>query len=161
MQFLRLDRGVLLSALCICCSIVSAWGEEPRLRVLTYNIHHGEGMDGRIEYERLAAIIARLKPDVVALQEVDRSTTRSGGADQLSRLASLTGMNGEFGRAIYHAGGEYGETILSRFPLVWAKTHPLPFRPGQEPRAALAALIEPDNGLPSFVLVGTHLCHQS
>lgn len=161
MQLPRLYRRFLLGFFCIACSIVSTWGEEPRLRVLTYNIHHGEGMDGRIDYKRLAAIITRLKPDVVALQEVDRSTTRSDGVDQLQRLVSLTGMNGEFGRAIYYADGEYGEGILSRFPIGWAKTHPLPFRPGQEPRVALAALIEPDNGLPSFVFVGTHLCHQS
>lgn len=131
------------------------------MRVLTYNIHHGEGMDGRIDYQRLAAIITGLKPDVVALQEVDRSTTRSGGVDQLRQLSSLTGMHGEFGRAIYFADGEYGEGILSRFPIAWTKIYPLPFRPGQEPRVALAALVEPDNGLPRFLFVGTHLCHQS
>ncbi len=161
MQLLRLYKGLLLGFFCVYCSVISTFGEEPRLRVLTYNIHHAEGMDGRIDYERLATIISRLEPDVVALQEVDRSTTRSDGVDQLQRLASLTGMNGEFGRAMYYANGEYGEGILSRFPIVWAKAHPLPFRPGEEPRAALAALVKPDNGLPSLVLVGTHLCHQS
>ena len=70
-------------------------------------------------------------------------------------------MHGEFGRSIYYADGEYGLGILSRFPIAWTKVYPLPFRPGLEPRAALAALVEADNGLPKFALVGTHLCHQS
>lgn len=161
MQFIRGHKAIILGFFCMSSLIVAVLAEAPRLRVLTYNIHHGEGMDGRIDYERLAAIISRLKPDVVALQEVDRATTRSNGVDQLERLASLTGMHGEFGRSIYHADGEYGLGILSRFPIAWAKVYPLPFRPGQEPRTALAALVEPDNGLPRFILVGTHLCHQS
>ena len=53
------------------------------VRVLTYNIHHGEGMDGKIDLERIAAVIKRLEPDVVALQEVDVKTTRSQGVDQV------------------------------------------------------------------------------
>ena len=66
--------------------------QPPRLRVLTYNIHHGEGTDGKFDYERLARVINGLKPDVAALQEVDRNTRRANGVDQAALLAKLTGM---------------------------------------------------------------------
>ena len=62
------------------------------VRVLTYNIHHGEGLDGRIDLPRQAAIMTSAAPDLVALQEVDRGTARAGGVDQLAELARLTGM---------------------------------------------------------------------
>jgi endonuclease/exonuclease/phosphatase family metal-dependent hydrolase len=135
--------------------------EPTRLRVLTYNIHHAEGTDGKIDYQRLAGIITGLEPDVVALQEVDRNTERTGREDQAARLAELTGMRHAFGTAMHYSGGQYGEAILSRFSIIEHKSHPLPFRYGQEPRAALAARIRPENGLPEFLFVGTHLCHQS
>lgn len=135
--------------------------DRPQLRVLTYNIHHGRGRDGKIDYERLAKIIRDLKPDVVALQEVDVKTQRADGVDQAARMGELTGLRHVFGNAMHYSGGQYGEALLSRFPMRAIKTHPLPYRLGQEPRCALEATIQPDNGLPSFVFVGTHLCHQS
>jgi len=135
--------------------------DAPRLRVLTYNIHHGEAMDGRFDYERLARVINDLKPDVVALQEVDRGTRRSAGVDQAALLAKLTGLQSAFGNALYFQGGEYGDAILSRFPLDQVKAHHLPFRPGQEPRTALEVRIHPNNSLPEFLFVSTHLCNQS
>ena len=56
--------------------------EPTQVRVLTYNIHHGEGTDRKIDLARIAAVIKRVKPDVVALQEVDKATSRSHGVDQ-------------------------------------------------------------------------------
>ncbi|MCS1410208.1 MAG: Periplasmic serine endoprotease DegP [Verrucomicrobia subdivision 3 bacterium] len=147
--------AISLSVLCA----VSADAE--RLRVLTYNIHHGEGTDGKFDYERLAGMINGLNPDVVALQEVDRKTGRVNGVDQAARLAALCEMNFVFGAAMPYDGGEYGEAVLSRFPIEHSRNHPLPFEFGQEPRIVLAARIVPDNGLPSFDFLGTHLCHQS
>ena len=149
---------------CVAClilvlGVVQGEGGQPtaRLRLLTYNIHHGEGTDGRFDYERLAGVITDLRPDVVALQEVDRATGRSGGIDQATLLGELTGMKSAFGRSFHYAGGEYGNAILSRFSIERVHTHALPFRFGQEPRTALAARILPDNGLPEFILVSTHL----
>jgi endonuclease/exonuclease/phosphatase family metal-dependent hydrolase len=135
--------------------------DRPRLRVLTYNIHHGEGVDGRFDYQRLASIIHDLQPDIVALQEVDRWTERADSVDQVSLLADLTGMRWAYGAALYYQGGEYGEALLSRFPLEDVRAHHLPFRPQQEPRTALRARVAPDNGLPELIFVGTHLCHES
>ncbi len=142
-------------------SRVNDSSETPTLRVLTYNIHHGRAMDGKFDYDRLAKTIGNLNPDVVALQEVDNKTERASGVDIAAKLGSLLKMNHVFGNALYYSGGQYGEAILSRFPLEDIKAHHLPFRFGNEPRTALAARVIPDNGIPEFIFVGTHLCHQS
>ncbi|MFN3192789.1 MAG: endonuclease/exonuclease/phosphatase family protein [Aureliella sp.] len=135
--------------------------EKSSLRVVTYNIHHAEAMDGKFDYERLAKTIAALSPDVVALQEVDKQTRRASGLDQAAELAKRLRMNYVFGNALYYSGGEYGEAILSRFEIKESEAHHLPFQFGNEPRTALAARIVPDNGIPEFWFVGTHLCHES
>lgn len=142
-------------------SCYAAETTRPQLRVLTYNSHHGQGTDGKFDYNRIAKIITELKPDVVALQEVDRETERASGLDQAKHLGELTGLQHAFGTAMHYSGGQYGEAILSRFPMKEVKTYRLPFRANQEPRAAIAAHIDPGNGLPALVFVGTHLCHQS
>ncbi|MDH3584393.1 MAG: endonuclease/exonuclease/phosphatase family protein [Phycisphaerae bacterium] len=131
---------------------------RPHLRVLTYNIHHGQGTDGRFDLPRLAAVIRALQPDLVALQEVDRKTRRAGGVDQAAELGRLTGMHARFGKAMDYSGGGYGEAILSRFKVLEARTIPLPADRGFEPRAALAVRVQPP-GLPALWFAGTHLDH--
>lgn len=128
------------------------------LRVLTYNIHHGEGTDGKLDLPRIADVIKAAKPDLVALQEVDRNTTRTGKVDQAAELAKLTGLNVEFGKAIDLQGGAYGLAILSRFPLKGAKTHPLPGKEKQEARIVMQATVEP-GGTPALTFLNTHLQH--
>ncbi|MBT6146637.1 MAG: hypothetical protein HOH74_14460, partial [Gemmatimonadetes bacterium] len=151
-----------LIALVVHCGVVSAQGsqEGPRLRVLTYNIHHGEGTDGEFDYMRLSKMINDLRPDVVALQEVDYEANRSHGVDQTQLLGQLTELGAVFGQTLPFPEGAYGLAVLSRFPIEKADVNPLPFKVGHEPRAAFATLIKPDNGLPSFVFVSTHLSHQ-
>ncbi len=143
------------------CRTASVKPQSPKtLRILTYNIHHGEGTDEVFDYRRLAKVIKALSPDIVALQEVDNRTERSSGVDQAARLARLCRMRYIFGQAMPYQGGQYGEAILSRFPIRKTATHPLPYQTGVEPRAALEVLIEPA-GLPPITFIGTHLCHQA
>ena len=137
------------------------WAQAPRLRILTYNIHHGEGTDRKFDLERLAKIIKAAEPDVVALQEVDRKTRRASGVDQAAELGKLTGMHARFGKAMDYSGGEYGEAILSRLEPARTDVHALPHGPGREPRAAVAVTLAARDGLPELVFIGTHLCHQS
>ena len=82
---------ILLALLFVAYWVVSlAAAEQPaRLRVLTFNIHHGRGADGQIDLARIARTVRAASPDLVALQEVDRNTSRSGGQDQLKQLAKL------------------------------------------------------------------------
>ena len=125
------------------------------LRLLTYNIKHGLGNDGRIDLERSAAVIKTLAPDLVALQEVDNSVERTGGIDQARRLGELTGMHAVFGDFMEYQGGHYGMAILSRYPIVGTQNHRLPA--GEEPRSALAARVKVDDSGREIVFVGIHL----
>ncbi|MCG8511355.1 MAG: endonuclease/exonuclease/phosphatase family protein [Rhodospirillales bacterium] len=129
------------------------------LRVLTYNIHHGRGMDNRIDLPRIAKVIKDLKPDVVLLQEVDKKTQRSGGVDQAAKLGELTGMKHAYGKAMEFQGGEYGQAVLSHHDLTSTKVVALPADKGFEPRAALAATIEPKGFGEPVMIIGTHLDH--
>lgn len=143
---------------CLTGGVLSA--AEP-LRVMSYNIHHGEGTDGKLDLERLAKIIVDSQADVVALQEVDMQAKRSGNVDQAKQLAELTKLHFVYGEAMPFQGGKYGGAVLSRWPIKLKAVHQLPQEPGEEPRIAIETIITPDNGLPEFVFVSTHLCHRN
>lgn len=147
--------GACVSALSAPSQDPGAPLESPTLRVLTYNLHHGEGTDGVLDLERIAALIRESQADLVALQEVDRGVARTGGVDQLEVLAELTGLTPSFAKFMDFQGGEYGLGLLSRCPVEVAWTIPLP--PGtQEPRAAAAVrVLAPDIG--ELVFVSLHL----
>jgi endonuclease/exonuclease/phosphatase family metal-dependent hydrolase len=151
-------RIAFLSLMLVSALVVRAQvGAPPRvLRVLTYNIHHGEGVDGRTELTRLAGIISASNADVVALQEVDQKTTRTKGVDQAAELGALTGLNFSYGKAMDYQGGAYGQALLSRWPLEDFTVHPLPNPAKVEPRIAISAVVRPP-GLPAVRVIGTHL----
>lgn len=142
-----------------CGAALGCAAGPPRVRVLSYNIHHGEGTDGRLDLARIADVIRRAAPDLVALQEVDNATRRSHGVDQAGELGRLTGMRAVFGKAMDYEGGGYGEAILSRFALSEVTVHALPFTPGREPRCALSARVELGAGGPAVLFAATHLEH--
>ena len=127
------------------------------LRVLTYNIHHGEGTDGNIDLSRQAEIVKSVQPDLVALQEVDQRTERTSGVNQLEELARLTGMHAQFGKAMDYSGGSYGVAVLSRWPIVSTLNQPLPAFPDREPRTALMVLVRVDAAGPLLQFTSTHL----
>jgi endonuclease/exonuclease/phosphatase family metal-dependent hydrolase len=141
-----------LAALILTVATMSASETKP-IRVLCWNIHHGVGVDGKLDLERIAKVISDAKPDLVALQEVDKQCSRSGKVDQTAELARLTGMTGVFGKAMDFGGGEYGQAILSRHPIGSHKVHPLP-GPG-EPRIAFEAVVSIDNS--KLKLISLHL----
>ncbi|WP_224245746.1 DUF4082 domain-containing protein [Hyalangium gracile] len=92
------------------------------LRVMTYNIKHGE----LSSLEAIASVINGQAPDIVALQEVDVLTNRSGKVDQATRLGQLTGMYASFVPSLLsYDGGQYGLTLLSRYPIVSSQRIPL------------------------------------
>lgn len=131
-------------------------GAEPvRLRVVSYNIHHGAGLDGKLDLARIGAILANANADLVALQEVERRTTRTSRVDQPAVLAQQTGLGGLFGRAIDFAGGEYGNALLARHPLAHPTVTPLPVH--GEPRCCLRADIAVPGLAEPLVFMATHL----
>ena len=102
------------------------------VKVLSYNIRHGAGLDGRIDLERIAEVIRRADPDLVALQEVDKCCERSGNQDTPARLGQALGMEHRFGKCMAYQGGEYGMAVLSRLPVTETIPHTLrtPCQPG-------------------------------
>lgn len=128
------------------------------VKVLSFNIFHGATTKGDFNLDVLANVITKTNPDLVALQEVDFKTKRVKGYDLVTELGWRTKMAPLFGRAMYYDGGEYGEGILSKYSFLDTRNVALPFSPGNEPRAALEALVcLPTNDTIAFV--GTHLDH--
>lgn len=123
------------------------------LRVLAWNIHHGEGMDGKLDLPRLAEVIKKADPDLVLLQEVDDRAQRTGGVAQADELARLTGRHATFGKAMDFQGGGYGNAILTReSPLA----HRVVALPGEgELRCALEVTVK--SGEREVVAISTHL----
>lgn len=116
------------------------------VRILTYNIHHGQGMDGSFDLPRVAGVLLQEAPDLIALQEVDQGTDRAGGIRQAEVLGHLTGMHVTFGKAMDYDGGEYGVAILSRWPFREVLNRPLPHADGYETRTALTVAVQPAAG---------------
>jgi endonuclease/exonuclease/phosphatase family metal-dependent hydrolase len=114
--FRALFCGLLLCAAGCASSSVST--SQTPFTVLTYNIHHGEGIDDKIDIPRIVAIIKEQHADIVCLQEVDRGTKRLAGRDILVELADQTDMAYAFGRTIDFQGGVYGIGILTKFPIL-------------------------------------------
>ena len=127
---------------------------------MTYNVHHCEGVDGKLDISRIAIIIKKQNCDLVALQEIDRGTSRSQQVDQLDKLAELTEMKPFFGKAIDYGGGEYGVAVLSKLPVIEHKTWRLPSGAKREQRVALEVIVQPTDS-EAFVFVCTHLDHTS
>lgn len=88
-----------------------------RLRVMTYNIHVGVGMDKKLDLPRIAGVINAQHPDLVGLQEVDRGVTRTQRIDEIAELAKLTRMDYAFAFNLHYQGGQYGVAILTRFQI--------------------------------------------
>ena len=115
------------------------------LRLLTWNIHKGiGGIDRRYDLDRIAAVVAHYRPDVLALQEVDVGVPRSRGHAQHERLADALGFaHVAFAATHQLKVGHYGNAILSRVPLAKVESIDLTF-PLKKTRAALhAELIVP------------------
>src|SRR5699024_4311289 len=137
------------------------------LKVMTYNIQIGKPINADIndpkttDLRATAEVINSSDPDLVALQEVDVYTQRSGtDLHEAKELARLTGMNYYFAKALDRSGGDYGVAILSKFPIKKSRTISLPVTEGSdsELRAAAITTIEVP-GNEDIIFISTHLYH--
>jgi len=144
------SRIVFIAYLLLSC--LTAYPQDDTtmlLRLMTYNIQHGAGMDDVIDLDRQAAVIRDATPDVVGLQEVDSVVKRSSYIDQAAYLANSLGMYSTFGPAIPLTRGKYGVAILSKERPLSVRNIPLP---GTEARTLLVCEFE------EYVFASTHLC---
>ena len=133
----------------IACSPLKSSDEKGKtIKILSYNVRNCRGMDDIIEYRRVANVITRVAPDVVALQELDSATLRSNGVVALNELASFTDMYKTYSASIDYQGGKYGIGILTKEkPIQWEVVA----LPGREERRSLL-IVE----LKKYVICCTH-----
>ncbi len=166
----RIALSVLAAALAL--GAASPAQAEPAapdrtVRVMSYNIHHGQGVDGRLDLPRIAAEIRESGADVIGLQEVDRHWSgRSAFVDQAAELARMLRMHVVYGANLDRdplQPGEprrqYGTAILSDAPIHDWRNTLLPRTGNLEQRGVLEALITV-RGVPVRVFT-THLQHNS
>lgn len=121
------------------------------LRVATYNVHSGKGIDGRFRPERVSAVIAELRADVIALQEYVSLVRDFDVRDHLMRA---TGFQLIAMSTMKVGSGDFGNALLSRWPILDAVEHSLSVG-RYEPRGALEVVIGRKD--PELRVVVTHL----
>nr|WP_306798635.1 endonuclease/exonuclease/phosphatase family protein [Oceanobacillus saliphilus] len=135
-----------------------------KIKVMTYNIHHGVGTDQRLDLNRIAEVIRKSNSDIIALNEVDKYfSKRSDYMDQIGWLANHLNMDYAFAPALsLKSKGtlprrQYGIALLSRFSILTKKVHAFEFIPGLfEGRSILDTTIQIHEKI-----VNVHVTHLS
>lgn len=128
-------------ALCVSCT-------PNRMRIMSYNIRIGIGMDNKTDLQRAADVINRVNPDFVGLQEVDSIAERSFWVDQAKALGEMTDMHYIFAPALERSKGLYGiAALVKEKPLAVRNIH----LPGQEEVRTFLVLEYDD-----YLLCNTH-----
>lgn len=134
------------------------------LRVMTYNIYGARATSpaNAADLDAIAEVIRRQNPDFVTLNEVDVFTNRTGkDVHQACDLAEKLGMEWHFSKAIDRDGGEYGDAVLSKYPILEKCSYRLPCaaeQPGED-RSLCVIRVQIDGK--DLYVASTHLDHLS
>ena len=122
--------GIFVGLLIIGTSIsVLVWELRPKtqdtsgitsITVMTYNIQQGVNIAGEKSYDNQLAIIQAVNPDIIGLQECDTARMTHGSSDVVRYFANRLNYYSFYGPRT--VTGTYGTAILSRFPIINAKT---------------------------------------
>ena len=122
---------------------------------MTWNIHGAVGRNPRFDLNRIVDYVHQHNADIVALQEVDSRRARDAGVESPFRvLGSALGSHSAHAHAISTADGDYGQMLISRWPLTSHSVHDLSFQE-REPRRAISTEIATPSG--SLHVIATHL----
>ncbi len=122
---------------------------------MTWNIHGAVGRNPRFDLERVVALVQRHRPDIVALQEIDSRRAREAHVDEPFKiLQESLGNHGIGAKTVTTADGEYGQALISRWPMANTEIHDLSF-PEREPRRAICSDIQTPAG--PLRVIATHL----
>ncbi len=127
--------------------------ETGHIKLMSYNMHRGIGQDGKLNLDRTAAVIKSSQADIVALQEVERYSIRTGFQDQIKKLSEASGVNYAYGKSLHVLNGEYGNGLLSKYPIQEYEVYELPSY--SEQRTVLKAIINIDGY--TMAVYNTHL----
>jgi endonuclease/exonuclease/phosphatase family metal-dependent hydrolase len=156
---MKILRTFFCAAGLLIAAPASAQPSDPgTFRVMSYNIHHGRGMDGRVDLDRIAGLIRSECADIVALQEVDRGVERTARRDLPAELARLTGMHCYFEKNIPYQGGEYGNAVLTRFPILQQTNTHLRMLHTNEQRGVIQLVLEVRGK--KLLFMNTHIDHR-
>lgn len=100
------------------------------LRIVTYNIHRSIGMDRRRRPDRIALVLRDVNADIICLQEVVGAGPR--GVSQIEEIGAALGMGSVMAAARKLRGHQFGNAILSRFPIVHHAEHDLSWKTCEE-----------------------------
>jgi endonuclease/exonuclease/phosphatase family metal-dependent hydrolase len=134
----------VLTCLMFFSSCLAKQEQSINLKILSYNIRHGKGIDDVLDLSRSAKIIKSYKPDICALQEVDNFCLRSDSIGQTDYFTQQTLMTGTFGGFMKFQGGEYGIATLSLKPLIYTNVLQLPDGK-HEPRTSIVHEVQISN----------------
>ncbi|MDQ1256729.1 MAG: hypothetical protein QG656_1329 [Candidatus Hydrogenedentes bacterium] len=134
-----MKTALLLLSIGLCLPVLS-FGDS-MVRVMTYNIHHGEGVDGKLDLDRIASVIRSANADVICLQEVDRNLPRTNHLDFPAILAKALDMRVVFEPNFRFDGGDYGNATLTRLEIESSENLALPGPEGREPRGCLRVTV--------------------
>jgi endonuclease/exonuclease/phosphatase family metal-dependent hydrolase len=112
------------------------------LRVVTYNVHGHKGTDGKIIADRTFEVVRRLDADCVALQEFVDAPAPTGHS-LIAHWAAMLGMHGAYAAAFERGGEEFGNALLTRWPIVEQHAHDVSLQ-GYRRRVVLEALVNAD-----------------
>jgi endonuclease/exonuclease/phosphatase family metal-dependent hydrolase len=125
------------------------------VRLMTWNIHGALGRNPRFDLDLVVGLVQRHAPDVIALQEIDSRRARAAHIDDpFNVLQDALGNHGVGAKTVVTADGEYGQALISRWPLVDTEIRDLSY-PEREPRRAICTRIETPYG--PLRVVATHL----
>jgi endonuclease/exonuclease/phosphatase family metal-dependent hydrolase len=133
---------------------VVAAGQFP-VRVMSYNLHSGFDVQGRMDLEAIAQTIESEQADIVALQEVSRGWVVDTSADMLTWLSQRLNMPYVWGPT---TDALWGNAILSRYPIEQAQIHAMPNHEAVRPARGFIDATLNIGGQPLHV-IATHLHH--
>lgn len=104
---------------CLFLLSLFALGANAQIKVMSYNIHYGTGMDGKNSMRAIAELIKEQNPDIVGLQEI-------GDSIMAQKFAEMTGMQVVFGPSLDGRMDGYGDAILSKYPFEYEGNYSIP-----------------------------------
>ncbi|HVR82966.1 MAG TPA: endonuclease/exonuclease/phosphatase family protein [Planctomycetota bacterium] len=124
---------------------------------MTYNVHRCVGLDGRHAPQRIAEIIARQDPDIVALQELETGHPRTGSIDQAQVLSAILKADFHYHAARQRGEARFGNAIFSRLPMRKVQSAILPTLPQIPIQTRGALWVAIRVGREEVQIINTHL----
>lgn len=123
------------------------------IKVVTYNIHSGVGIDRVQDYDRIGRFLAERKVDIALLQEMDTRPAKRDTERDIAALCQTHFRSLVPSPALYGPHGWYGNAVLTRFPVVFSQTIDVS-QFGRQPRNIQEVVVETEGG--ALHVLNTH-----